>query len=145
MHNSIVVGSLFVKVPQILKILSNKSGAGINMFSVFLELTAITLNLSYNFVKGKGKHSLFLCGKENLLKLCGLLRFPIQFMGRCFIFGCSNCSDCCIGNKLQWFIGWCSCVFGNLHSGCIYTHGRDHTNRCALVIASIKHSNFNHW
>lgn len=48
----IVAGSLFVKVPQILKILSNKSGAGINIFSVFLELTAITLNLSYSFVKG---------------------------------------------------------------------------------------------
>ncbi|XP_031623526.1 mannose-P-dolichol utilization defect 1 protein homolog [Contarinia nasturtii] len=48
----IVAGSLFVKVPQILKILSNRSGAGINIFSVFLELTAITLNLSYNFVKG---------------------------------------------------------------------------------------------
>lgn len=48
----IVAGSLFVKVPQIMKILSNRSGAGINIFSVFLELTAITLNLSYNFVKG---------------------------------------------------------------------------------------------
>lgn len=48
----IVAGSLFVKVPQILKLLSNKSGAGINIFAVFLELTAITLNLSYNFVKG---------------------------------------------------------------------------------------------
>lgn len=48
----IVAGSIFVKVPQILKLLSNKSGAGINIFSVFLELTAITLNLSYNFVKG---------------------------------------------------------------------------------------------
>lgn len=48
----IVAGSIFVKVPQILKLLSNRSGAGINIFSVFLELTAITLNLSYNFVKG---------------------------------------------------------------------------------------------
>lgn len=48
----IVAGSIFVKIPQILKLLSNRSGAGINIFSVFLELTAITLNLSYNFVKG---------------------------------------------------------------------------------------------
>lgn len=48
----IVAGSIFVKVPQILKLLNNRSGAGINIFSVFLELTAITLNLSYNFVKG---------------------------------------------------------------------------------------------
>lgn len=48
----IVAGSLFVKVPQILKLLSNRSGAGINIFSVLLDLTAITLNLSYSFVKG---------------------------------------------------------------------------------------------
>lgn len=48
----IVAGSIFVKVPQILKLLSNRSGAGINIFAVFLELTAITLNLSYSFVKG---------------------------------------------------------------------------------------------
>lgn len=48
----IVAGSIFVKVPQILKLLANRSGAGINIFSVFLELTAITLNLSYSFVKG---------------------------------------------------------------------------------------------
>lgn len=48
----IVVGSIFVKVPQILKLLSNRSGAGINIIAVFLELSAITLNLSYSFVKG---------------------------------------------------------------------------------------------
>lgn len=40
-----------VKVPQILKIVSNKSAAGINILSVFLEILAITLNLSYNYVK----------------------------------------------------------------------------------------------
>lgn len=39
-------------MPQILKLLTNRSGAGINIFAVFLELTAITLNLSYSFVKG---------------------------------------------------------------------------------------------
>lgn len=48
----IVAGSIFVKVPQILKMLKNRSGAGINLFSVLLDLTAITLNLSYSFVKG---------------------------------------------------------------------------------------------
>lgn len=48
----IVAGSIFVKVPQILKLLANRSGAGINILAVFLELTAITLNLSYSFVKG---------------------------------------------------------------------------------------------
>lgn len=48
----IVAGSIFVKVPQILKLLSNRSGAGISILSVLLDLTAITLNLSYSFVKG---------------------------------------------------------------------------------------------
>lgn len=52
MGYGIVAGSIFVKIPQILKLLSNRSGAGINIFAVFLELTAITLNLSYSFVKG---------------------------------------------------------------------------------------------
>lgn len=49
---AIIAGSILVKVPQILKILSNKSAAGINILSVFLEILAITLNLSYSFVKG---------------------------------------------------------------------------------------------
>lgn len=48
----IVAGSLFVKVPQILKLLSSKSGAGINIFAIFFEIVAISLNLSYNVVKG---------------------------------------------------------------------------------------------
>lgn len=47
----IVAGSIFVKVPQIMKLLNNRSGAGLNIFAIFLELTAITLNLSYSFVK----------------------------------------------------------------------------------------------
>lgn len=48
----IVAGSILVKVPQILKILNNRSAAGINLIAVFLEILAITLNLSYSFVKG---------------------------------------------------------------------------------------------
>lgn len=48
----IIAGSVLVKVPQILKILSNRSAAGINILAVFLEIFAITLNLSYSFVKG---------------------------------------------------------------------------------------------
>lgn len=46
----IIAGSLLVKVPQILKVLANKSAAGINIYAVFLDLLAITLNLSYSFV-----------------------------------------------------------------------------------------------
>lgn len=41
-----------VKIPQILKILANKSAEGINLFAVFLDLFAITFNLSYSFVSG---------------------------------------------------------------------------------------------
>lgn len=41
-----------VKVPQILKILGNKSAEGINLFAVCLDLFAITFSLSYSFVSG---------------------------------------------------------------------------------------------
>lgn len=49
---AIVAGSIFVKIPQVLKLLANRSAAGINLFAVLLEITAITLNLAYSFVKG---------------------------------------------------------------------------------------------
>ncbi|XP_037902961.1 mannose-P-dolichol utilization defect 1 protein homolog [Hermetia illucens] len=48
----IIGGSLLVKVPQIVKILSNKSAEGINLFSVLLDLFAITCHVSYSFVNG---------------------------------------------------------------------------------------------
>lgn len=48
----IIAGSLLVKVPQIMKILNSKSGEGINLTSVFLDLMAITFHLSYSYVKG---------------------------------------------------------------------------------------------
>lgn len=47
----VILGSILVKVPQILKIHKNKSGEGINIYSVTLDLSAITLYASYNFVK----------------------------------------------------------------------------------------------
>ncbi|XP_011261807.1 mannose-P-dolichol utilization defect 1 protein homolog [Camponotus floridanus] len=49
---TIIGGSLLVKVPQIVKILKNKSGEGINVFSVLLDLFAITAMLSYSFMRG---------------------------------------------------------------------------------------------
>ncbi|XP_051166761.1 mannose-P-dolichol utilization defect 1 protein homolog [Leptopilina boulardi] len=45
----IILGSLLVKVPQIVKILNNKSAEGINPFSVILDLFAITAVVSYSF------------------------------------------------------------------------------------------------
>ncbi|XP_037024412.1 mannose-P-dolichol utilization defect 1 protein homolog [Bradysia coprophila] len=49
---AIIAGSLGVKVPQILKIWKAKSAEGLNLFSIFLDLFAITFNLSYSYVKG---------------------------------------------------------------------------------------------
>ncbi|XP_017893470.1 mannose-P-dolichol utilization defect 1 protein [Ceratina calcarata] len=46
----IISGSLFVKVPQIIKIIKNKSAEGISLFSVLLDLFAITAMVSYSFV-----------------------------------------------------------------------------------------------
>ncbi|XP_076389085.1 mannose-P-dolichol utilization defect 1 protein homolog isoform X2 [Megachile rotundata] len=48
----IISGSLLVKVPQIVKILKNKSAEGINVFSVLLDLFAITSMISYSFISG---------------------------------------------------------------------------------------------
>ncbi|KAK2151380.1 hypothetical protein LSH36_365g03021 [Paralvinella palmiformis] len=48
----IIVGSILVKVPQIMKILKAKSGEGINMFSTTLELTAIAATMAYSYSQG---------------------------------------------------------------------------------------------
>lgn len=43
---------MLVKVPQITKILNNKSADGLNVIAVFFEILAITFNLSYSYVSG---------------------------------------------------------------------------------------------
>ncbi len=48
----IIAGSVLVKVPQILKILSNQSAEGLSLISVFLDLFAVTAVISYSFVSG---------------------------------------------------------------------------------------------
>lgn len=48
----IIIGSIMVKVPQILKIMGSKSAEGINIYGVYLELFAITSNFAYSFVMG---------------------------------------------------------------------------------------------
>lgn len=48
---SIILGSILVKVPQIMKILKNQSAEGLSMFAVILELCGITFMLAYSFVK----------------------------------------------------------------------------------------------
>ncbi|XP_017151914.1 mannose-P-dolichol utilization defect 1 protein homolog [Drosophila miranda] len=49
---AIIAGSVLVKVPQVLKILNNKSGEGINILGVMLDLLAITFHMSYSFMNG---------------------------------------------------------------------------------------------
>lgn len=44
----IIAGSTLVKVPQILILLSARSGAGVSLFSVLLELIALTFTSSYS-------------------------------------------------------------------------------------------------
>lgn len=48
---TLIIGSVLVKLPQIIKIYANKSGAGISIVSVTLDLSAITIYASYNYVK----------------------------------------------------------------------------------------------
>ncbi|GAB0094427.1 Mannose-P-dolichol utilization defect 1 protein homolog [Sergentomyia squamirostris] len=48
----IIAGSVLVKVPQIVKILQNRSAEGISLASVLVEICAITAHISYSFVNG---------------------------------------------------------------------------------------------
>ncbi|KAI9554430.1 hypothetical protein GHT06_019702 [Daphnia sinensis] len=45
----IIAGSVLVKVPQILKLFNAKSGEGINLTAIFMELFAISANMAYSF------------------------------------------------------------------------------------------------
>ncbi|KAK7480584.1 hypothetical protein BaRGS_00028160 [Batillaria attramentaria] len=47
----IILGSLIVKLPQIIKMLQAKSGAGISLMSVTFELIAISATWSYGFAQ----------------------------------------------------------------------------------------------
>ncbi|KAJ8031173.1 Mannose-P-dolichol utilization defect 1 protein [Holothuria leucospilota] len=42
-----IIGSLLVKIPQIIKIVNSKSGEGISLLGVFLELTAVSALWAY--------------------------------------------------------------------------------------------------
>jgi len=45
----IVLGSVLVKVPQILKIWQGRSGAGISLFSCFLEIIGLSSTVAYSY------------------------------------------------------------------------------------------------
>ena len=51
MGYGIIVASTLVKLPQVIKILKAKSGAGISVLGVLLEVLAISFNASYSFAK----------------------------------------------------------------------------------------------
>lgn len=48
---ALILGSILVKLPQIIKIIKNRSGEGISLLSVTLDLTAITIYASYSFIR----------------------------------------------------------------------------------------------
>lgn len=47
----IIFGSTLVKLPQVLKLLSARSGVGVSLFSVLLELVALTFTSSYSMAQ----------------------------------------------------------------------------------------------
>lgn len=49
---SIILGSVLVKLPQIIKIIKGKSGEGISFFGQLFELIGISANASYGFQHG---------------------------------------------------------------------------------------------
>ena len=49
---AIVAGSILVKFPQIIKILSSGDAAGLSFLGVLLELLAVTANGAYSFSQG---------------------------------------------------------------------------------------------
>lgn len=55
----IIAGSILVKVPQILKIVKNKSAEGINFYGVCMELFAISATIAYSFVNSFPFRSVF--------------------------------------------------------------------------------------
>lgn len=49
---AIIFGSVLIKIPQILKIVHGKSGAGVSLLSNFLELLCFLATVSYSCVSG---------------------------------------------------------------------------------------------
>jgi len=92
----IIAGSLLVKVPQIVKIWNSKSAEGINLFSVLLDLAAITCHMSYSFVSGfpfsAWGDSSFLAIQTTLIAILVLYYGGLQAKAVIFtIFYCITC------------------------------------------------------
>lgn len=93
-----ILGSILVKLPQILKIVKNKSGQGISLIGVSLELVAIMIYMSYNFVNGFPFNSwgdTFFVGVQTLIiaalvlsysgKLVAGLAYVVVVLSGCYI------------------------------------------------------------
>jgi mannose-P-dolichol utilization defect protein 1 len=52
MNNTHVMNKAFVKLPQIAKVVSSKSAAGLSLLSYLLETAAYTVTLAYNYRRG---------------------------------------------------------------------------------------------
>lgn len=84
----IVVGASLVKLPQVLKLFGAKSGAGLALFGVLLELLAITFNACYsyrnNFPFSAWGEAIFLAVETALIAF--LMIFYDISKGKSFVF-----------------------------------------------------------
>ncbi|XP_077987940.1 mannose-P-dolichol utilization defect 1 protein homolog [Glandiceps talaboti] len=91
----IILGSVIVKLPQIMKILSAKSGKGISMVSIIFEMAAISATWSYSVGNGfpfsAWGEAFFLAVQTTLIgALC------LQFNGKTALAGVFIVTYCCI-------------------------------------------------
>jgi len=70
---AIILGAVVVKVPQIMKMLKAKSGAGVSIASLFFEMTAITFTMAYsvhkNFPFSSWGETFFMCIQDIIITL----------------------------------------------------------------------------
>lgn len=76
----ITVGAMLVKLPQIIKIVGGKSGAGISVTGTSLELLAAIITVAYNFLKA---HAFSSYGDSYFITLQNsLIGFLVFYYGR---------------------------------------------------------------
>jgi len=68
---AIILGAVIVKVPQILKMMKARSGAGVSIASLFFEMTAITFTMAYsvhkNFPFNSWGETFFMCIQDIII------------------------------------------------------------------------------
>ena len=109
---SIIAASMFVKVPQILKILSAKSGQGVSFFAQLLDAVACTSNFTYCFI-ATYPFSAYGDAVFNFLQTLCIAHLCLHFSGKsieAFLFTLSCltaagflCSGAATLEQLRWF------------------------------------------